>query len=86
MADHIHVCALSDVPGRDRAGAGARISSRAWATAGSSRRRSDIMDGRHLKLVMHDIDEQRDGYTPPERGARGRSAGVRRANGIARRR
>jgi predicted protein tyrosine phosphatase len=23
------------------------------------------MDGRHLKLVMHDIDELRDGYTPP---------------------
>ena len=63
-ADLIHVCGLPAVPDLV-------LSSRArhlvtcLGDGGLEQTPLGIMDGRHLKLVMHDIDELRDGYTPP---------------------
>lgn len=62
--DLIHVCGLPAVPDLV-------LSSRArhlvtcLGDGGLDQTPLGIMEGRHLRLVMHDIDEEREGYTLP---------------------
>ena len=62
--DLIHVCGLPSVPDLVLASR-ARHLVTCLGDGGLEHTPLGIMDGRHLKLVMHDIDELRDGYTPP---------------------
>lgn len=62
--DLIHVCGLTAVPDIVLASR-ARHLVTCLSDGGPEQTPLGIMEGRHLKLVMHDIDEERDGYTLP---------------------
>lgn len=63
-ADLIHVCGLPSVPDLVLASR-ARHLVTCLSDGGLDQTPLGILEGRHLKLVMHDIDELRDGYIPP---------------------
>jgi predicted protein tyrosine phosphatase len=63
-ADLIHVCGLPAVPDLVLASR-ARHLVTCLSDGGPEQTPLGIMEGRHLKLVMHDIDEEREGYTLP---------------------
>jgi predicted protein tyrosine phosphatase len=62
--DLIHVCGLPAVPDLVLASR-ARHLVTCLGDGGLEQTPLGIIDGRHLKLVMHDIDEEREGYTLP---------------------
>jgi predicted protein tyrosine phosphatase len=62
--DDIHVCSLNDVHGVIRL-AGARHLVTCLADGGLDRTPEDILSGRHLKLVMHDVEAEQAGYVAP---------------------
>jgi predicted protein tyrosine phosphatase len=64
VADLIHVCGLPAVPDLVLASR-ARHLVTCLGNNDLEQTPLGITDGRHLKLVMHDIDELRDGYTAP---------------------
>lgn len=64
MADDIHVCSLSDVPGVITL-ARARHLVTCLGDGGLDSTPKDILGGRHLKLVMHDIEAEQAGYLAP---------------------
>lgn len=63
-ADLIHVCGLPAVPDLVLASR-ARHLVTCLGDGGLEQTPLGIIEGRHLKLVMHDIDEEREGYTLP---------------------
>ena len=63
-ADDIHVCSLNDVHDVIRL-AQARHLVTCLGDGGLDSTPKDILSGRHLKLVMHDVEAELAGYTAP---------------------
>lgn len=64
MADDIHVCSLSDVPSVIEL-ARARHLVTCLGDGGLEQTPAAIIAGRHLRLIMHDIEAEQEGYVAP---------------------